>query len=85
MSSTRRDERPTLNSFRITGGDEKEIAGQTLYKAEFIAEITIFLDSCQKPDRICGAADLWNKTVAGDAFFNWTGHGWEKAGVVLHN
>jgi hypothetical protein len=73
-----------LNTFKITSGKSRKVADQELYKAKFVANISISPLACtNQPDVDCGADTVQTREITGTAEFEWDSDNWSKAGLVL--
>ena len=74
-----------LNSFKITSGKSRKVADMELYKAKFVANISISPADCNnQPDVDCGADTTQTREITGTAEFEWDSDSWSKAGLVLN-
>ena len=77
--------RLTLNTFKLTSGKSRTVADKELYKAGFVANITIAPADCSnQPEADCGADTTQNKDIKGTAEFLWDNDSWSRAGLVLN-
>ncbi len=75
-----------LNSFELTSGKSKNIAGMELYKATFTANISISIADCENHlESDCGKDTVQAREITGTAEFLWENDHWSKAGLELSN
>lgn len=75
-----------LNSFELTSGQSKKVAGMELYKANFTANITISTTDCENQIGFtCGEDKIQSREITGTAEFLWGNDHWSRAGLELSN